>query len=206
MHRWSNAVGLSPRAASPGSPRRMARIHLVHWDPADGRAQCASLATLGHDVAFRPSVTGTPLMRALRGGAPDAFLIDLSRRPSHGREVTMALRTSRATRHIPVLFAGGDAEATARMRQLPPDAEFTTWGRVKIALPRVIRLAPRAPVVPPARSMPVARSHRNLASPRANGWRSWARPQALRRCWLRYPRGPAWRPTPAPGHSASSGS
>ncbi len=127
----------------------MARVHLVHWDPADGRTQCASLAALGYDVAFLPSVTGTPLMRALRAAGPDTFLIDLSRRPSHGREVAMALRTSRATRHIPILFAGGDGEATARMRQLLPDAVFTTWGRVKTALPRALRLAPRAPVVPP---------------------------------------------------------
>ena len=127
----------------------MARIHLVHWDPEDARGHLASLVALGHDVAFLPGVTGTPLMRALRAGAPDAFLIDLSRRPSHGREVAMALRTSPATRHIPILFAGGDVEATTRMRHLLPDAVFTTWGRVKTALPRALRLAPRAPVVPP---------------------------------------------------------
>lgn len=127
----------------------MARVHLVHWDPADGRARCASLTTLGHDATFLPGVTGTPLMRALRASAPAAFLIDLSRRPSHGREVAMALRTSPATRQIPIVFAGGDAEAIARLRQLLPDAVFTTWGRVKTALPRALRLAPRAPVVPP---------------------------------------------------------
>ncbi len=127
----------------------MARVHLVHWDPEDARGHIASLVARGHDVAVLPGVTGTPRMGALRAGAPDAFLIDLSRRASHGREVAMALRASPATRHIPIVFAGGDAEATARMRQLLPDAVFTPWGRMKAALPRALRLAPRAPVVPP---------------------------------------------------------
>ncbi len=128
----------------------MARVHLVHWDPEDARSLVAAIAALGHDAVHLPGVTGTPLMRALRASAPDAFLIDLTRRPSHGREVALALRSSPATRHIPLLFAGGDDDAVARMRQLLPDAGYTTWGRLKTALPRALRSIPRAraPVVP----------------------------------------------------------
>jgi len=128
----------------------MARVHLVHWDPEDARSLVAAVAALGHDAVYLPGVSGTPLMRALRAGAPDAFLIDLSRRPSHGREVAMALRSSPATRHIPLVFAGGDDDAVARMRGLLPEASFTTWGRLKTALARAVRTSPRlpAPVVP----------------------------------------------------------
>ncbi len=62
----------------------------------------------------------------------------------------MALRSSPATRHIPLVFAGGDDEAVARLRALLPDAGFTPWSRLKTALPRALRAAPRArpPVVP----------------------------------------------------------
>ena len=128
----------------------MATVHLVHWDPQDACVRVAALVALGHDAVYLPGLSGTPLMRALRAGAPDAFLIDLSRRPSHGREVAVALRTSPATRHIPIVFAGGDDDAVARMRQLLPDAVFAAWGRVKTALPRALRAVPKAaPIVPP---------------------------------------------------------
>jgi hypothetical protein len=49
------------------------------------------------------------------------------------------------------VFAGGDDEATARMRDLLPDATYTTWGRLKTALPKALTSAPAAPVVPPDR-------------------------------------------------------
>ncbi len=124
------------------------RVHLVHWDADDAQARVAALAALGHDAVYLPGVTGTPLMRALRAGAPDCFVIDLSRRPSHGREVAMALRSSRSTRQRPLVFAGGEADAVARMRALLPDAVYTSWGRLKSALPRALRTAPAAPIVP----------------------------------------------------------
>ncbi len=127
------------------------RVHLVHWDADDARERIAALTALGHDTVYLPGVTGTPLMRALRAGTPDCFLVDLSRRPSHGREVAMALRASPSTRHRPLVVAGGDADAVARMRVLLPDAVYTTWARVKTVLPRAARHAPAASIVPPDR-------------------------------------------------------
>ena len=127
----------------------MPRVHLVHWDPEEARARVATLEALGHAVSYLPGADGMSLLRALRAGAPEVCLIDLSRRPSHGREIAMALRTSAATRLVPLVFAGGNAETTARMRQVLPDAVVTTWGRMKTALPRAIRTAPATPFVPP---------------------------------------------------------
>lgn len=127
------------------------RVHLIAWDPVDARARMATLEALGHTVSWLDGATGTPLMRALRASDAHVFLIDLSRRPSHGREVAMALRSSPATRQRPLVFAGGDDEATRRMRGLLPDATYTTWGRLRTALPRALAAAPAAPVVPPDR-------------------------------------------------------
>ena len=127
----------------------MARIHLVHWDPADGRARCADLTALGHTAAFLPGLTGTPLMRALRAAPAEAFRIDLSRRPSHGREVAMALRTSPATRQVPLVFVAGEPDKVAALRALLPDATYTSWARLKTALPRALRGAGSRPAAPP---------------------------------------------------------
>ncbi|HUU35435.1 MAG TPA: hypothetical protein VMW48_15325, partial [Vicinamibacterales bacterium] len=48
---------------------------------------------------------------------------------------------------VPLVLAGGDAEAVARGRQLWPDAVFAPWGRVNTALSRALRTAPAAPIV-----------------------------------------------------------
>lgn len=124
------------------------RVDLVCWDAEEGRTRAAALAAAGHVPAFLPGVTGTPLMRALRASAAEAIVVDLARRPSHGREVAMALRSSKATRLRPMLFVGGTPETVARMKALLPDATYTTWGRLSSALPRAVTAAPAAPVVP----------------------------------------------------------
>ena len=126
------------------------RVHLVHWDADDARERVAALAALGHDAVYLPGVSGTPLMRALRAGAPDCFLIDLDRRPSHGREVGAALAASPATRHRPLVCAGGDADAVARMRAILPGAILTPWSRLRTALARAQKLAAAPPASAPA--------------------------------------------------------
>ena len=126
------------------------RVHLVHWDADDARTRVAALTALGHDAVYLPGVSGTPLMRALRAGAPDCFLIDLDRRPSHGREVGAALAASPATRQRPIVCAGGDTDAVTRMRAVLPDAIFTPWPRLKTALARARKLVAAPPSTAPS--------------------------------------------------------
>lgn len=129
------------------------RVHLVHWDAVEAQERLAALTVLGHDTIYLPGVSGTPLMRALRAGAPDCFLIDLERRPSHGREVGAALAASPATRHRPIVCAGGDADAVSRMRAIVPHAIFSPWPRLRAALARAQRTqgAARSPAPSPRR-------------------------------------------------------
>ena len=126
----------------------MARLHLVHWDPSEGRRHQRALEALGHEVVYLDE-TGTPLVRALRSGVVDLIILDLSRRPSLAREIAMSLRSRKATRHTPLLFVDGDPEKVAAIRALLPDAAYTTWGRMRTAIPAAIRMAPAAPFVPP---------------------------------------------------------
>ena len=127
----------------------MARLHLVHWDAPEGRRHQRALEALGHEVVYLDELTGTPLVRALRAGGVDLIILDLSRRPSHAREIAMSLRSRTTTRHIPLLFVDGEPEKVAAIRAVLPDAAYTTWGRMRTAIPAAIRTAPAAPFVPP---------------------------------------------------------
>jgi CheY-like chemotaxis protein len=88
--------------------------------------------------------------RVLGEDPPDAFLIDLGRAPSQGRELGGWLRRNRSTRRVPLVFIGGDPEKTKKARDLLPDATFTTWDDAAADLDRAIVAPPTDPVVPGA--------------------------------------------------------
>jgi CheY-like chemotaxis protein len=122
-------------------------VRLIHWNEDEGLERREQLGAFGFDAAFDFG-DGVSAMRLLRASPPDAVVIDLSRMPSHGREVAHGVRNSKSTRHVPIVFVGGDAVKVERTRQLLPDAIYTSWGRIKIALPKAIAKPPQAPVVP----------------------------------------------------------
>ena len=104
----------------------MARIVLIHWKPAEAAPCVAVLRYAGFDVeCLAPD--GAVGLRPLLSQPPDAFVIDLDRLPSHGREVGVGLRRQRGTRGTPLVFAGGAPEKVARVRELLPDAVYTSW-------------------------------------------------------------------------------
>lgn len=125
------------------------RVRLIHWNGPEGRECRRRLVALGFETDFE-DVDGPGLRNALRASVPDAFVIDLSRLPSHGREVGMALRTMKSTRTIPIVFVDGDPEKVAHTKAILPDATYTTWPRLKTALARAISKPPQAPIVPPS--------------------------------------------------------
>ena len=99
----------------------MRRIVLVHWNLAEAEERAARLRSLGYEVAVMVSQDiGT--MQALRDDPPGAFVIDLSRSPSQGRDLGIWLRGKRATRTVPLVFVGGASDKVQRMRDLLPDA------------------------------------------------------------------------------------
>ena len=50
------------------------------------------------------SNNGGRAYRRIRTSVPDAIVVDLRKKPSHGREVASALRDLRATREVPMVF------------------------------------------------------------------------------------------------------
>jgi len=132
----------------PRLRKAVLRVRLIHWSDDEAEGARARLESLGYVVEFRGG-DGASVIRHIRASAPpDAFVIDFTRLPSHGREVGRVLRSAKATRHVPVVFVGGADDKVDATRALLPDATYTTWGRIRTTLARAIAHPPAAPVVP----------------------------------------------------------
>jgi CheY-like chemotaxis protein len=125
----------------------MANLLLIHWHEDEAAERAERLRAAGHRVSVHWRQQGEG-WRAVRAAPPDGIVLDLARLPSHGRAVAMYLRQTKATRNVPLVVVKGDAEKTAKVREMVPDAEFTTWRGIRGALGRALRSPPADPVVP----------------------------------------------------------
>ena len=106
-----------------------ARITLIHWNEEEGLRREGQLREAGFDARLLPP-SSPPNIRAIRDDPPAALIIDLTRLPSHGREVAVMLRQGKATRHIPLIFAGGPPQKVELIRGRLPDATYAVWERI----------------------------------------------------------------------------
>ena len=118
----------------------MPRVRLYHWKAAEAGPLIAALKGAGYSVDYEETHTPT-MFREVRESPPDAFVVDLTRSPSHGRELVVALRGSKKTRHVPVVFVDGDPEKVEVVRRVIPDAVYTSRAKVAAALSRARPLA-----------------------------------------------------------------
>jgi CheY-like chemotaxis protein len=124
----------------------MRRVCLIHWKAEEAEEKIAKLRAAGYEVDYGEINPGA--LRDWRDSPPAAFVIDLSRLPSHGRDVAMALRSYKATRSIPLVFVEGEPEKVERIRTHLPDAVYTTWRRIRSSLKQAIANPPANPVAP----------------------------------------------------------
>jgi hypothetical protein len=121
----------------------LARVVLVHFNPPNLDKRVARLSA--HDV--EPLTPKGPAdLKQLRESPPDAFVVDLDRRPSEGRSIAVQLRRYASTRPVPLVFAGGEEDQVARVRNLLPDAIYVPWTGVAGGLERAKPI--EKPVVP----------------------------------------------------------
>ncbi|MCU1272107.1 MAG: hypothetical protein JWN74_3401 [Acidobacteriaceae bacterium] len=125
----------------------MADILLVHWNKKEAEERARAVKRLGYKAKILFDSEKHNLAD-IRESPPEVFLIDLSRLPSHGREIAGYFRRVKTTRHVPILFIDGDSERISAARKLIPDAEFVRWDQIKAGIRKAIRNAPRNPVVP----------------------------------------------------------
>lgn len=123
------------------------RVRLFHWKPAEAEALIEAIMQAGHVVEY-DAKHSSETSRSLRTSPPDAFVIDLTRLPSQGREVATYLRGLKATRSVPIVFVDGDADKVEGIRAVLPDASFTSRARLKTTLLSAVKNQPASPVVP----------------------------------------------------------
>lgn len=127
----------------------MSRVRLLHWNAKEAVTYIELLRAAAHNVEYDPEFRPS-LMRLWRELPPDAFVIDLSRLPSQGREIAVALRQSPVLRHVPIVFCEGAEEKVSRIQAELPDAVYCREGALRAALKRAIANPPREPAKPTA--------------------------------------------------------
>src|SRR5438105_4061138 len=131
----------------------MKRVRLFHWKKDEAGEIIAVLRAGGYGVDY-PGPRGNG--RFSVEAAIHAFIIDLSRMPSHGRYIAAELRARKSAREIPIVFVDGEPEKVARVRSEIPDATFTTHAKLVAALKRV---KPVTNPIQPSRMMASTRSN-----------------------------------------------
>jgi hypothetical protein len=126
------------------------KIRLIHWNSDEVKGRAKRLEDLGYEVIY-DIPRGPDFLRDLRNDPPDAVVIDLSRLPSQGRDMALAIRHQKITRHLPLVFVEGEADKIARIKEHLPDAVYTTWSGITQSLRHAIAHSPKDPVIPRSR-------------------------------------------------------
>ena len=121
-------------------------IRLIHWNEDEADERSGRLQALGYQVNAALPVAGT-FLQELTDDPPDAIVISLERLPAQGRDFALVIRQRKSTRHLPLVFVGGEDAKIKRVREVLPDATFTTWPEVRSALKRAIEKPIKEPVV-----------------------------------------------------------
>src|SRR5215472_15733884 len=105
----------------------MARVRLFHWKAEEAEPLISEIKAAGHRVDYEDDFGA---YWRERKSPQDVFVIDLTRRPSHGREVAIALRGYKLSRHVPIVLVGGDPEKVEGIRKVLPDAVYTSRAKL----------------------------------------------------------------------------
>jgi hypothetical protein len=125
----------------------MQRVKLIHWKEEGLPERVDKLTVAGYE-ADTCIPHGTAFLKALEENPPAAVVIDLTRMPSQGRDLGILIRKRKGTRRIPLVFVGGASEKVARVKEILPDATYTSWESIAPALKSAIANPPTSPAVP----------------------------------------------------------
>ena len=127
----------------------MARIRLIHWKEAEADMHFKALNAARCEIEYEERLPAD-IVKRWRQSPPDAFVIDLSRMPSHGREIAIGLRQSKSTRSVPIVFCAGDPEKVNAIRKLLPDASYCDVRSLARTVRKCLNSKCADPIVPTA--------------------------------------------------------
>lgn len=107
----------------------MAKIFVVDWKADECESICQILHGANHQVRCECEDGGRALKR-MKDDPPDAAVIALTSKPSHGRQTADALRDEARLADVRLVFAGGDVQTIEGFRDAFPEATFTPVDRV----------------------------------------------------------------------------
>src|SRR5580698_9101940 len=116
----------------PGDAERKT-VRVFHQRESEAEALLGMLRKEGYRVMYDPT-PGTKTVREIKEDGTSVIVIDLSRLPSHGRNIGAWVRGSKGIRHIPLVFVGGDPAKVAAIRREIPDAAYTSADRLPVTL------------------------------------------------------------------------
>ncbi len=114
------------------------KVFLVHWNGAEAKHLAEGIRNQGWEIAGIEAEDGGRAYRLVGETSPDVIVIYLTRLPSHGRETAAYIRRRKATRDIPIIFAGGEGAALAKTQDKVPDAIYTSVEGLYETLGRLI--------------------------------------------------------------------
>jgi CheY-like chemotaxis protein len=85
------------------------RLYLVHWNVIEAEQRSTLLEADGWNVSVEPE-DGGRAYEFIKRENPDVVVIDLSRKPAHGRKVARSVRTIAGIDDIPIVFVDGSRE------------------------------------------------------------------------------------------------
>src|SRR5947207_8525509 len=118
------------------------RVQLFHARAEEAGPLIARLRAAGYEPLQNPE-PGSPSARKIAESGVVAVVIDLSRLPSQGRYVAAWLRHSKITRHLPLVFVGGEADKVEMIQRQIPDAVYVSPREIGAALRKAIQHPPR---------------------------------------------------------------
>lgn len=124
----------------------MQRVRLIHWKESEAEEKVEYLKSAGYKV--ESSLFDPDSLRQIRQEPPAAFVIDLSRLPSQGRDFALGIRINKASRNVPLVFVGGELAKVKGIKELLPDAVYTQWDQIDEPLRKAIDSPPTNPIVP----------------------------------------------------------
>ncbi len=115
----------------------MARVYVLHTKEEEAQPLLRALQSAGHQVEYQQKASRDTVQK-VRAEPPDAFVIDLSRAPSHGINYAIYFRGAKPTRHIPFVFVDGETEKVEKAKKLLPDSVFATKAKAAAAVKKAL--------------------------------------------------------------------
>ncbi len=114
------------------------KLFLIHWNRLEAEELARKFEQAGWQVEVEAE-DGSRAYQRMKTESMAVIVIYLTRLPSHGRETAHAVRSLKATRHIPIIFVGGQGEALEKTKAKIPEAVYTTETEMLEVLNRYLR-------------------------------------------------------------------